>query len=378
MDSSTVALLTDRFASLQDPRTGRAKRHEFMDVIVIAICAVICGSDSWVDVEMFGKAKKDWLSHLLELPNGIPSHDTFGRIFARLDPVQFEACFTEWVQAVNEVMQGQVVAIDGKTIRRSHDRRADKSAIHMVSAWASANRLVLGQIKVDDHSNEITAIPELLKTLDVSGCTVTIDAMGCQKEIAATVTEQGADYVLALKQNQPQLYDDVTEMFDHAKRSGFSDLSHRFSETVGKGHGRIEKRRCWAVSDPDHLDYVNDHNQWSGLKSLAMVESERTENGKTSTQTRYYISSLPNDVRMLLSSVRTHWGIENSVHWVLDVAFGEDNSRVRQGNAAENLSVLRRMALNMLKQETTSQGGVAAKRKRAGWDEDYLLLVLAN
>lgn len=378
MNSSTLALLTDRFASLKDPRTGRAKRHNLMDVIVIAICAVICGADSWVDVEMFGKSKKDWLSRMLALPNGIPSHDTFGRVFARIDPVQFEACFTEWVQAVNEVIEGQIVAIDGKTLRRSYDRRGDKTAIHMVSAWASANRLVLGQIRVDDHSNEITAIPELLSTLDVSGCTVTIDAMGCQKEIATTITDQGADYVLALKQNQPQLYDDVTEMFDHAQGSEFSNLDHHFSETIEKGHGRIEKRRCWAVSDPDHLGYVNDRNQWAGLKSLAMVESERTENGKTSTQTRYYISSLPNDARRLLSSARTHWGIENSVHWVLDVAFDEDASRVRQGNAAENLSVLRRMALNMLKQESTSQGGVAAKRKRAGWDQDYLLLVLAH
>ena len=378
MDSTSVALLTDRFSSLQDPRTGRAKRHNLIDVIVIAICAVICGADSWVDVEMYGKSKREWLSRLLKLANGIPSHDTFGRVFARLDSVQFESCFTEWVRAVNEVVEGQVVAIDGKTVRRSHDRLAGKSAIHMVSAWASANHLVLGQLRVDDHCNEITAIPELLSALDVSGCTVTIDAIGCQKEIAATITGQEADYVLALKQNQPQLYDDVTEMFDQAKRSGFSELAHRFCETVEKGHGRIEKRRCWAVSDPNHLGYVNDRNEWAKLRSLAMVESERTEDGKTSTQTRYYISSLPNDARTLLSSVRTHWGIENSVHWVLDVAFGEDDSRVRKGNAAENLSVLRRMALNMLKRETTSQGGVAARRKRAGWDEEYLLLVLAQ
>ena len=230
------------------------------------------------------------LSRLLELPNGIPSHDTIGRVFAMIDPVQFESCFTQWVQAVNEVIEGQVIAVDGKTIRRSHDR-----------------------------------------TLDVSGCTVTIDAMGCQKEIAATIKDQGADYVLALKQDQSQLHDDVTEMFDHAKRSGFSDLDHHFSETVEKGHGRIEKRRCWAVSDPDYLDYVNDRNQWSGLKSLAIVESERTENGNSSTQTRYHISSLPNDAQKLLSSVRTHWGIENSVHWVLDVAFSEDASRSETG-----------------------------------------------
>ena len=200
---------------------------------------------------MFGKSKKDWLSRVLELANGIPSHDTFGRVFAMLDHVQFESCFMEWVEAVNEVMEGQVVAIDGKTIRRSHDRQAGKSAVHMVSAWASANHLVLGQIKVDDHSNEITAIPELLGALDVSGCTVTIDAIGCQKEIAATITDRGADYVLALMQNQAQLYDDVTEMFDHARRAGFSDLPHRVpATTVGKGHGRIEKRRCWAVSRP--------------------------------------------------------------------------------------------------------------------------------
>ena len=376
MDTELAADLIERFLKLKDPRDNRAKRHNLIDVIVIAICAVVCGADSWVDVEMFGKSKKSWLSRILELPNGIPSHDTFGRVFAMLDPVQFERCFTEWVDAVNEVMEGQVVAIDGKTVRRSHDRVAGKSAIHMVSAWASANQLILGQVKVDDHSNEITAIPQLLDTLDVSGCTVTIDAMGCQKEIAKTIVEKDADYILALKRNQPQLYDDAEEMFEQSRRSGFSDLGYHFCETVEKGHGRIEKRRCWAVSEPEHLGYMDERGEWAELRSLAMIESERTENGKTSTQTRYYISSLPDDARKLLSGVRTHWGIENSVHWVLDVAFGEDDSRVRTGHAAENFSVLRRMALNMLKSETTSQGGVAARRKRAGWDEDYLLKVL--
>ena len=376
MDTELAADLIERFLKLEDPRDNRAKRHNLIDVIVIAICAVVCGADSWVDVEMFGKSKKSWLSRILELPNGIPSHDTFGRVFAMLDPVQFERCFTEWVDAVNEVMEGQVVAIDGKTVRRSHDRVAGKSAIHMVSAWASANQLILGQVKVDDHSNEITAIPQLLDTLDVSGCTVTIDAMGCQKEIAKAIVEKDADFILALKRNQPQLYDDAEEMFEQSRRSGFTDLGYHFCETVEKGHGRIEKRRCWAVSEPEHLGYMDERGEWAELRSLAMIESERTENGETSTQTRYYISSLPDDARKLLSGVRTHWGIENSVHWVLDVAFGEDDSRARTGHAAENFSVLRRMALNMLKSETTSQGGVAARRKRAGWDEDYLLKVL--
>jgi len=378
MDSSIAALLTERFAGLEDPRTGRATRHELIDVVVIAICAVICGADSWVDVEMFGKSKKSWLSQLLALPNGIPSHDTFGRVFARLNPVQFERCFKEWVRTVNEVVEGEVVAIDGKTVRGSHNRASGKSAIHMVSAWASANRLVLGQVKVADRSNEITAVPELLDMLDVSGCTVTVDAMGCQKEIARKITDSRADYILALKRNQPQLYDDVAETFDHLRRSGFSDIDYRFCETVEKGHGRIEKRRCWAVSDPAYLGYVNDQGEWTKLESLAMVQSERTENGDTTTQTRYYISSLTNDARKLLNGVRTHWGIENSVHWVLDAAFGEDNSRVRVGNSAENFSILRRMALNMLKSESTLKVGVAAKRKRAGWDGEYLLKVIAQ
>ena len=376
MESSIAVLLKERFSDLSDPRTGRAKRHELIDVVVIAISAVICGADSWVDVEMYGKSKRDWLDRFLSLPNGIPSHDTFGRVFARLDPKRFERCFRQWVETVSEVMEGEVVAIDGKSVRGSGDRMAGRAAIHMVSAWASANRLVLGQVKVAERSNEITAIPELLDTLDVSGCTVTVDAMGCQKEIAEKITETGADYILALKQNQPQLYDDVSDTFDQLRSSESSHDEYRYCQTVEKGHGRIEKGRCWAVSDPTYLDYVNERGEWTKLKSLAMVESERIENSETTSQIRYYISSLPNDARKLLNGVRTHWGIENSVHWVLDVGFSEDNSRVRMGNSPENFSVLRRMALNMLKSENTLKVGVAAKRKRAGWDEKYLLKVL--
>ncbi len=378
MEGTPAVSLIEHFAKLKDPRIDRTKHHNLIDIVVIAICAVIGGADSWADVELFGKSKKEWFSKLLDLPNGIPSHDTFGRVFARLDAEQFENCFIDWVRAVSDVVEGQIVAIDGKTIRRSHDRFIGKSAIHMVNAWASANRLILGQTKVDERSNEITAIPELLRVLDVSGCIVTIDAMGCQKDVATTITSQNADYVLALKRNQPELYQDVKDTFEQARRDGFANLKHDFHETVNKGHGRIETRRCWAISDSAHINYVNDRQQWSNLTSLVMVESERLVEGQTSVKTRYYISSLPNRAEVLLGAVRGHWGIENSVHWVLDVTFGEDNSRVRKGNASENLSILRRFALNLLKRETTSKSSIAAKRKRAGWDTDYLRTVLSQ
>lgn len=368
----------EHFNDLEDPRIDRTRHHRLLDIIAIAICGVICGADNWVDLELFGRSKEEWLRGFLSLPNGIPSHDTFGRVFARLDPEQFAQCFTSWVKAVSQLTQGQVIAIDGKTLRRSHDRANGKSAIHVVSAWASANHLVLGQLKVDAKSNEITAIPELLEVLELSGCIVTIDAMGCQKGIARQIVEQGADYVLALKENQGNLYQGVTDTFEGGLGSGFAGLEYDFYQTVGKGHGRIETRQCWVVSEPGVLEYLNEKGAWEGLGSVAMVRSKRVMGEEEEVENRYYISSLKGDARQLLEATRTHWGIENCVHWVLDIAFDEDSSRVRQGNAPQNLAVVRHLALNLLKMEQTSKGGVKARRKRAGWDEDYLLKVLSQ
>ena len=377
MESGTASL-TEHFGSLVDPRIDRTKRHNLMDIVTIALCGVIAGADSWVDVEAFGKRKAEWLRKMLDLPNGIPSHDTFGRVFAKLDAQQFERCFTEWVLAVREVLQGDVVAIDGKRVRRSHDRYIGKDAIHMVGAWASASGVALGQTRVDGRSNEITAIPRLLEMLQVEGCIVTIDAMGCQKEVASKILEERADYVLAVKRNQGRLHEGVADVFDLARKSGFDSLDHDYHETVDAGHGRVETRRCWAVSDLDHIRYVDDGGQWPGLTTLVMVEGERIVGGKTTVESRYYISNLPNDASVLLNAVRSHWSIENQLHWSLDVTFNEDGSRVRSGNGAESFSVLRRMALNLLKAEKSTKRSLAGKRKDAAWDNDYLFKVLAQ
>lgn len=378
MASSGIASLTEHFGSLVDPRIDRTKRHKLIDILIIALCGAIAGADSWVDVEAFGGRKEGWLRKMLELPNGIPSHDTFGRVFARLDAQQFERCFIEWVLAVSEVLQGDVVAIDGKTVRRSHDRYIGKAAIHMVSAWASASGVALGQTRVDGRSNEITAIPRLLEMLHVKGCIVTVDAMGCQKDIASKILEEGSDYVLAVKRNQGRLHEGVRDVFGLARKSGFDGLGHDYHETVNAGHGRVETRRCWAVSDLDSIRYVDEGGQWPELTTLVMVEGERRVGGKTTAESRYYISSLPNDASKLLNAVRSHWGIENKLHWSLDVTFNEDGSRVRSGNGAENFSVLRRMALNLLKSDKTTKRSLAGKRKDAAWDNDYLLKVLAQ
>jgi len=375
MQQTPVSTITKHFSKLDDPRRYN-RRHLLLDIIVIAICAAICGADNWVDVENFGKAKYDWFKQFLELPHGIPSHDTFRRVFALLDAEQFEERFVEWVQAVNEVTEGQIVPVDGKTLRRSHDKTLGKKALHMVSAWASDNRLVLGQVKTDEKSNEITAIPQLLAMLDISGCILTIDAIGCQKKIAEKIVEQGADYTLSVKENQKGLYDDITELFDYAQEIDFVDCDYH--KTVGKGHGRIEIRECWTISSPEYLVYLRNLSAWKDLQTIVMVKSERRIGQESSTKVRYYISSLAGGAKQVLESVRGHWAIENKVHWVLDIAFREDDCRVRKGNGAQNFAILRRIALNLLKQEKTAKCGIKAKRLKAGWDQNYLLKVLSG
>jgi len=369
-----AASLIEHFRDLEDPRQPHLVAHPLLDILALTICAVICGADTWVEVEQYGRAKQPWLQQFLALPNGIPSHDTLTRVFARLDPAQLQTCFLHWVQAVARVSDGSVVAIDGKTLRGSGDDEC--GPIHMVSAWASRNRLVLGQRKVADKSNEIAAIPELLRVLDLNGCIVTLDAMGCQTAIAEQLQAQGGDYILSLKGNQGSLHEDVAQLFEWGQRQQFRNMPHEFYQTSNSGHGREEVRRHWLLEGVEHLEGAQ---RWAGLKRVGVVESERRQSGKaTSVERRYYLLSLEGDVERFATAVRDHWGIENGLHWVLDVGFREDDSRVRQGNAPENLAVVRHIAQNLLSQEKSAKGGVHAKRMKAGWDNDYLRRVLTQ
>lgn len=357
------------FSSLTDPRVERTRNHNLEDILFIAIASVICGAESWNDMEEFGKAKKEWLKTFLSLPNGIPSHDTFNRLFSALDPEELGRCFLSWTSAVAKEIEHEVIAIDGKSLRGTRTS-GSKSIVHMVSAWADQNHMVLGQVKVDEKSNEITAIPELLKLLVLKGCIVTIDAMGCQKDIARLIIEKEAHYLLALKGNQGNLQEAVKDSFRFLPVAS----SH---EQIDAGHGRVETRRCQVIDD---LSLIENREEWEGLHSLIRIESERylKNSGETEKETRFYISDLEADAGLINSSVRKHWGIENSLHWVLDVDFREDYSRKRVGNAAQNFTLINRIALNLLKNEKTTKVGVRGKRLKAGWDNRYLIKLLKN
>lgn len=370
--------LRDHFADLADPRIERTKRHGLLDIVTIAVCAVVCGADTWVAVEQFGKRKHAFLARFLALPHGVPSHDTFGRVFAALDPAAFETRFLAWVQATVRATAGQVVAVDGKTLRRSHDRTAGTGPLHLVSAWAAANGVVLGQLAVDEKSNEITAIPALLEVLALAGCIVTIDAMGCQKEIAGTIRARQADYVLALKDNHPLLAADVASVFADALGPNEGGYAVGYHQTLEKGHGRIERRRCWTIDDPRVIAWLDPAGAWPGLRTIAIVEGIRGSGAAGVAERRTYLSSLDGAAARFLAVVRGHWAIENRLHWVLDLAFREDESRVRVGHAAENLAVVRHVALNLLRRETSAKVGVQTKRLMAGWDDAYLLTILGR
>ncbi|QJB46138.1 ISAs1-like element ISAsp2 family transposase [Dolichospermum flos-aquae] len=366
--------IVDHFKDLEDKRVERTKRHKLIDIVTIAICAVICGVDSWVLMEAYGKKKEKWLKQFLELPNGIPSHDTFARVFARIDPQQFQNCFLSWIKSINKITEGEVIAIDGKTLRHSYDKGKDKGAIHMVSAWATSNKLVLGQCKVEEKSNEITAIPELIKVLDIAGCLVTIDAMGCQKEIVKSIAEKSGEYIIALKKNQGNLYKNVEEIFKEAIFKGFEGFKYSEFHTKEDKHGREEIRHYLMLSDIE--ERIDTDKKWVNLQSVGMVEYIRKVNGKTKVETGYYISSLTNNAKLLGESVRTHWGIENSLHWVLDVAFREDDCRIRKDNAPQNFAVIRHIAVNLLGKEKSQKLGTKSKQFCAGWDDEYLEKIL--
>jgi predicted transposase YbfD/YdcC len=379
MSELPATSISEHFEALTDPRRDHLKAHGLLDIVAITLCAVICGADGWVDVATFGRVKETWLRTFLALPNGIPSHDTFGRVFALVDPDEFRRCFLSWAREVVGPPGEQVVAIDGKTLRRSHDRGVGKDALHLVSAWATANGLVIGQVATDAKSNEITAIPVLLKLLALEGATVTIDAMGCQTAIAAQIVEQRAHYVLALKDNHQKLHDRVRRAFADADAAAgttlpLADLVPH--TTHDKGHGRIEQRRCLAIGDPAYLTFIDPDGAWPNLKSVVLIESTRRLGTTVSTEARHYLSSLPADAKVLSAAIRSHWGIENRLHWVLDVAFREDDCRVRVGHAPQNLAIVRHFAINLLRRESSRHASVATKRLCAALDDSYLRSVL--
>jgi predicted transposase YbfD/YdcC len=383
MQSHPALSLVEHFKDLPDPRVNRTKDHALIDILVIAICTLLCGGEGFNDMEAFGQTKQQWLRTFLSLRNGIPSHDTFNRVFAALDPKAFLACFLRWTQSLRQAVHQEIVALDGKALRRAMNKKENLK--YVVSAWAESNHLVLGQLKVTDKSNEITAVPELLRVLELSGCIVTLDAMGCQRKIAREIQEADADYVLALKGNQETVHAEVKSFLDATLveaqtprppgapvSKAAATLAH--CRTVEKDHGRMEIRDYYQS---DCLEWFADLGKWEGLQSVGLVESTREVEGVKTIERRYFISSLPLDVRLFARAVRGHWGVENKVHWVMDVCFREDQSRARSGHAAENLATLRRLALNLLQREKTKKRGIKGKQLTAGWDHTYLLKLLS-
>lgn len=366
--------LVECFEGLPDPRLDRTRAHNFIDILVIGLCATLVGGENFSDMERFGRLREDWLKGFLELPEGIPSHDTFNRVFSALDPHAFMECFGQWVQGICPNLSDEVVAIDGKALRRAVNQ--GETIPYIVSAWASEHGLTLGQVKVSEKSNEITAVPELLHALKLKGAIVTLDAMGCQKGIAANIVERHADYVLALKGNHATVHEEVKTFFNDAvppcatQCNATADADRMgFRQTVDKGHGRIETRRYWQSTD---IEWFQDKELWKGLKSFGMVESIRKEKGKSTIERRYYLSSLPLDIQRFARAVRGHWGVENNLHWCLDVTFREDDSRARTKNAAQNLATLRRIALNLVKKDRSKNDFLRGKLFAAALDPNYL------
>lgn len=372
MEKAGLVKLMESFADMPDPRVVGRTDHHLLDILVLTVCAVVCGADDWEAVEMWGEAKLEWLRQYIPLQNGIPSHDTIGRVFAAMNSAIFQVCFTRWVSSICGSLVGQVVAIDGKTMRGSHHHRLGKKAIHMVSAFASDQSLTLGQLKTEEKSNEITAIPELLAMLDLKGSIVTIDSMGCQTAIAMAIAEQGADYVLALKGNHGKLHEQVSEFFEIAEQYQYQLLDAKPDTSCEKDHGRIESRRVIALPSA-HLEQVG---VWTGLKSMIMVESIREIGEKRTSERRFYISSLEPDSKQIGNAIRAHWGIENKLHWCLDVTFKEDACRMRTGHAAENFNIIRKITMNLLRLETSMKRSIPKKRLYAALHDKYLAEVL--
>jgi len=374
MSKLKAETLFQSLLKVNDTRREHRKFHSLFDILVISICAVICGAEHWTEIEEFGEAKQEWFAGFLELENGIPSHDTFRRVFILLDNIELKQLFVEWISSAVSLSKGTLVSIDGKNLCGSKEPLKGKKALNIVSAWASEASVVLGQVKCEEKSNEMTAIPELLKILDLEGCVVTIDAIGCQKEIVKQIAAKEADYVISLKGNQGQLHQEVTDYLDWAERIKFKDIKYDYCSTLEKDHGRIEERRCWITAE---IGWLEQKGEWKNLKSVVMVEAIREVIGGVKTvERRYFISSLEAKATEALRSVRRHWAIENELHWCLNIGFREDDCRIREAKSAENLATVRHIGLNLLKQEKSCKLGIKSKRKKAGWNESYLLRVL--